>query len=224
MAGMMAPLIEWAQTQQNLISHTLQQMAERGDFEGQGQEIGKGHRGLCKLVTFGGEAHEDLKWKAKLPACLREDVHRQCDEYVRRAQAQREEVTADAVELEFGEESAEVLEFSSRLKTELTGCCVKDAFCTVESDDGGNGLETLRKLMDRNEPRTALAKRAHLKAIITTNTPAKAVEELEAFETCVCLLLDEGRKSTRPWYVSGFDAYLVLSPMTCDRVEIPPQA
>lgn len=52
-------------------------------------------------------------------------------------------------------------------------CC--HPFHTVESVIDGNVFEALRRLMSRCEPRTALTRRAHLKAIIS-NAPAKRID------------------------------------------------
>lgn len=105
--------------------------------------------------------------------------HNKCDERVLWAQTQKEELTADAVEFEYGDESAEVQDSARTFEFDITGCCMKQPCPTVESVEGGNGLEALRGLMNRHGPRMALAKRPHFKAI-TTNTPARRIDEVEA--------------------------------------------
>lgn len=57
-------------------------------------------------------------------------------------------------------------------------CCVSRLCHTIDAVDDGNGLESLRRLMNRYGPRTVLSKRAHVKAIMT-NTSAKRIEDLE---------------------------------------------
>lgn len=79
--------------------------------------------------------------------------------FIRWAQFQKEAVTEEAVELEYGGEASQVLGCSPRLKSELTGCCVCD-----RADDG-NDLEAMRQLTNRYEPRTAMPKRARFKPI-----------------------------------------------------------
>lgn len=83
-------------------------------------------------------------------------VHKRNDDWVRWAQTQKE-VTADAVKLEFGETMAELPELSSMLKSEHRTRCVSEPCSTVESVDGGNGLESLRP-MNKYEPCVALIK------------------------------------------------------------------
>lgn len=67
---------------------------------------------------------------------------------------------------------------STVLYSELMMCCVGSAFFTMDHVIGGNWREATKMFMHRFEPRTALAKRAHLGAIIT-NPPARKIEEME---------------------------------------------
>lgn len=128
------------------------------------------------------------------------DVHRKSHQYIRRAHAQNEEMTADAVELEFGKEAAVVLEL---LYYEITGCCVKSSFSVVDIVGRGKGLEALRRLMNWYEPCAARTKQAHTNAIIT-NTSATNIEKVDAnlarftshIKRCAAL-------PGRPWTHSG---------------------
>ena len=60
----------------------------------------------------------------------------------------------------------------------LLSCTEDDAFRICHSVKGGNGLEAVRLLMKRYEPRTPGTKRALLKAIIN-NPASKKLDELE---------------------------------------------
>lgn len=141
--------------------------------------MGKGHKGGCKLVTFKGDAHEIVEWKAKPMAYQRTKMHAKSGAFIRSAQVQKEDVTAGAVELEYGEQVSEVMEFSAILKSEIIGCCVKEPCGTVSGVEDGNGLEGMSSSgIATSEARTAMTKRAHLKAI-AINTPANNVEDLE---------------------------------------------
>lgn len=100
-----------------MMPKVMRQMAQHGGGEVQERDLGKGHKGWCKSVmvkpisTWSGRFsswHDD----GQMPT-------QNCDDHVRWAQAQKEEGTADAVGLELGEESAEVLEFSSAFESEL---------------------------------------------------------------------------------------------------------
>lgn len=54
---------------------------------------------------------------------------RKCSEHAHGAQYHPEEKTVDTVELEIGEEAADVLEFSSIPKSALTGWCANEPLC-----------------------------------------------------------------------------------------------
>ena len=72
----------------------------------------------------------------------------------------------------------EVLKFAHNLYSVLLSCTEDDPFRICYSVKEGNGLEAMRLLMKRYEPRTPATKRALLKAIIN-NVPAKKPDELE---------------------------------------------
>lgn len=67
--------------------------------------------------------------------------------------------------LEFREGSNEAKELSSVLYLELMMCCAALAVSTFEEVEGYHGLEAMRELMHRFEPRAALTQTAH--SIIT---------------------------------------------------------
>ena len=60
----------------------------------------------------------------------------------------------------------------------LMSCTEDGAFRICYSVKDGNGLEAMRLLMKRYEPRTPGTKRALLKAVIN-NVPAKKPEDIE---------------------------------------------
>lgn len=76
-------------------------------------------------------------------------------------------------------EAVEAKECAFALHSELAVRCVDLACAAVDQVEGGSGLEGMRLLMDRVEQRSALTKRAHHRAMITT-PPSRKIEELES--------------------------------------------
>ena len=65
-----------------------------------------------------------------------------------------------------------------KLYATLISCTEEDAFRICHSVKDGNGLEAIRLLMKRYEPKNPGTKRAILKAIIN-NQPAKKAADIE---------------------------------------------
>ena len=70
------------------------------------------------------------------------------------------------------------MSFSCTLHATLLSCTEEDAFRICHRVKDGNGLEAMRLIVKRYEPRTPATKRALLKAVIS-NAPAKKVEDIE---------------------------------------------
>lgn len=121
--GMLGPLVQSA-TQWSIMSQMLQQLVERWGGEVQGRGVGESHQ----VQAF------DLQWRST-SALGAEGEDPSAPQQVWRVCP----FTADAAHLEYGDDAAEVLECSSRFKSELTGCCVKESFCTVERAPQGHG-------------------------------------------------------------------------------------
>ena len=71
-----------------------------------------------------------------------------------------------------------MINFGNRLYAILLSCTEEDPFNICYSVADGNGLEAMRLLMKRYEPRTPGTKRALLKAVIN-NLPSKRPDEIE---------------------------------------------
>lgn len=203
-AGMLGPLIQLAQTQHKLMSQMLRDIVESGGGEVQGRGIGKRsqHRGAGLWFSVA-KPIQSMEWKAKFVAYLRIHFHNKCDEYVRWARVEKEAPTQSNLGMAT---NRLVLEVSCVLNSELMGCCVKEPFHTSDIFEGGNGLEALRRLMNKYEPGTVLTESAPQDQI--TNTPARRLDELEAplheyflvtplFESCVKELSDKLERSNK---------------------------
>ncbi len=86
--------------------------------------------------------------------------------------------TEEEMDLSWGVRASEVKVFASQLYTILVNVTEDRAFEIVQSVGGGEGLEALRLLRRRFDPKTPGTKRAILKAILNI-TPAKKVMEVE---------------------------------------------
>ena len=79
-------------------------------------------------------------------------------------------VTEEDVDISYPNNKQDVWRFAHNLYSILLSCTEDDAFRICHSVKEGNGLEAMRLLMKRYEPRAPGTKRALLKAII--NNPA----------------------------------------------------
>lgn len=95
-----------------------------------------------------------------------------------RPQGLNEDIINVVLDRELDERSSDFKPLSAILYSELKGCCSKFAPSTIGEFKRGSGLECMRRLMQRFEPRMTLRKRAHFKAIITC-TCAKRVAEMD---------------------------------------------
>ena len=134
-------------------------------------------RGIGRPIVFKGEESKYSEWKAKLLAYLRV-MNPKSDKWVQCGGKLTGPVTDEDVDLEHGIESATVREFAVKLYSILMSCAEDDAFRICHSVKDGNGLEAMRLLMKRYEPRTPGTKRALLKAVIS-DVPAKKPEDIE---------------------------------------------
>ena len=119
--------------------------------------------------AFEGDEGKYAEWKAKLMAYLRISTP-QSDDLINWAASSASTITEEDVDLAYPTNKQDVLKFAFNLYSILLSCTEDDPFRICHSVKEGNGLEAMRLLMKRYEPRTPGTKRALLKAII--NNPA----------------------------------------------------
>ena len=134
-------------------------------------------RGIGRPITFKGEESKYAEWKAKLLAYLRV-TNPKSDSWIQWSSKRQKVITVEDVDEEFETETQEVKEFAVKFYAILMSCTEDDAFRICHSVTDGNGLEAMRLLMKRYEPRTPGTKRALLKAVIN-NPPSKKPEDIE---------------------------------------------
>ena len=134
-------------------------------------------RGIGKPITFKGEEKKYTEWKAKMLAFPKVNI-KSSDEWIAWAVASKDCITAEIVAKDWGQHADQVMSFASTLYSTLLSCTEEDAFRICHSVKDGNGLEAMRLIVKRYEPRTPATKRALLKAVIN-NPQAKKVEDIE---------------------------------------------
>ena len=134
-------------------------------------------RGIGRPITYKGDETKWAEWKAKLMAYLRVIAPRS-DEVIQWACKELNPVAEEDIDLRYGEHKLEVMKYSANLYSILLSCTEDDPFRICHSVKEGNGLEAMRLLHRRYEPRTPGTKRALLKAIIN-NSPSKKPEDIE---------------------------------------------
>ena len=102
----------------------------------------------------------------------------QSDELIKWVARADSTVTEEDVDISYPNNKQDVWRFAHNLYSILLSCTEDDAFRICHSVKEGNGLEAMRLLMKRYEPRTPGTKRALLKAIIN-NPASKKPDELE---------------------------------------------
>ena len=134
-------------------------------------------RGVGKPINFKGEERKYPEWKAKLMAYLKVTV-KDSGQWTIWASQNKDTITEDMIRDAFGVDSPAIIEFAVKLYATLLSCTEDDAFRICHSVKDGNGLEAMRLMVKRFEPRTLGTKRAILKSIIN-NPAAKKVEDVE---------------------------------------------
>ena len=134
-------------------------------------------RGIGRPIAFRGEETKYAEWKAKLMAYLRVATPKS-DDWILWAGKQLSTITEEDVDLQFDSDSGLVKRSAVKFYSILMSCTEDDAFRICHSVKDGNGLEAMRLLMKRYEPRTLGTKRALLKAVIN-NVAAKVPKEIE---------------------------------------------
>ena len=134
-------------------------------------------RDIGRPVVFKGEEQRYGEWKAKLFAFLRVSTP-QAMEWISWAGSQASTIDEELIAEDYRSENQEVINFGNRLYAILLSCTEEDPFNICYSVADGNGLEAMRLLMKRYEPRTPGTKRALLKAVIN-NLPSKRPDEIE---------------------------------------------
>ena len=150
-------------------------------------------RGIGRPVAFKGDELEYAEWKAMLMAFLHISTP-QLIKWVARADLT---VTEEDVDISYPNNKQDVWRFAHNLYSILLSCTEDDAFRICHSVKEGNGLEAMRLLMKRFEPRTPGTKRALLKAIISNPASNKQVEEyMKHYEVVAGADLPEDLKVT----------------------------
>ena len=171
-AAVQALVLEMQRINQENMSLILTKLSE-----GKSNGVMTDSRGIGKPTTFNGDENKYAEWKAKLLAYLRVNC-RNADSWIVWAGNSTTVITEEDVDLTYPDKKDEVLNFANVLYSILMSCTEDGAFRICYSVEAGNGLEAIRLLMKRYEPRTPGTKRALLKAIIN-QAPAKKPDDLE---------------------------------------------
>lgn len=134
-------------------------------------------RGIGRPISFKGEESKYTEWKAKLMAYFMISVP-DATIWVNWAHEFGETITTGKMNAVNPQGAPQMADFSSKLYAILLSCTEEDPFRIVHSVKDGSGLEAMRLLMKRYEPRTPGTKRALLKTIIN-NPSCKNIEEIE---------------------------------------------
>ena len=117
---------------------------------------------IGKPPTFSGKEEKYYEWMAKLLAYLRLP---ESDAWIIWANSKTVVVDEGEIDLKYQEpHSKEVKDFSNQLFSTLITNCEDDAFKLVQSAGTGNGLEALRLLSKRYDPKNPGTKRSLSKA------------------------------------------------------------
>ena len=134
-------------------------------------------RGFGRPIGFNGEESKYREWKVKLYAFVLAN-NQQGEEWMEWASQQGTPITAITIKDKYDSNHAQVEHFARGLWATIVSCTSGSAFDLCHSAGQHNGLEALRLITRRFEPRTPATKRALLKAVI--NNPAcKKVDEIE---------------------------------------------
>lgn len=177
LAGMLGPRLQQMQSHKQ-VPMLLAQNTGCGGGARWVRGLGKSYRGGSKPNMVSEKGSQYHEWKIELMADLRLCASKRIDECMDSRQTQKEDITEDVADLKFQDGPNERKRCVSILCLEPMVCCAGLAVFAIEEAKGGNGLEAMRKLMQRFEPRTALRKRAHLRVIIS-RLPVGKLQELE---------------------------------------------
>ena len=123
-------------------------------------------RGIGKPPTFKGLEDKYPEWMAKLLAYLRV-IKKDSDAWINWSNKEAQPVTDHAIETEYDKAVADdVKNFSLQLFSTLITNCEDDAFKLIQSAGTGNGLEAIRLLSKRYDPKNPGTKRSLLKCLI----------------------------------------------------------
>lgn len=111
---------------------------------------------------FKGKTNMHAEWKANLLAYMRAVAIRGAHQWATETPRVQDDVGAH-----FGDESGVVKECSASLYAQLVPSTTGHTFSLVNNCPGGHGLEPMRKVVSRFEPRTPGTKGAVLKVITT---------------------------------------------------------
>ena len=169
-----------AQAHQNMVTLAQQHMDALKEIVNSNTRGGSSGmtdtRGIGRPVVFKGDEQRYGEWKAKLFAFLRVSTP-QAMEWISWAGSQASTIDEDLIEEYYQGVNQEVINFGNRLYAILLSCTEEDPFNICYSVADGNGLEAMRLLMKRYEPRTPGTKRALLKAVIN-NLLSKRPDEI----------------------------------------------
>jgi len=131
---------------------------------------------INKPSQFRGEEKRYNEWMIKLLSYLR-SKYVGCDEFIKMAMSSDKIVTTSMLMSTSSLPKAE--EFSTKLHSIIMSLCEDTAFTIVQAAPTGNGLECLRLLKKRFDPKSPGTKRAILKSLMTMQ-PCTKITEIEA--------------------------------------------
>ena len=134
-------------------------------------------RGIGKPPTFKGQADKYPERMAKLLAYLRV-IKKESDSWIIWAVAEPTLVNDESMDCRWGDLAPDVKSFSHQLFSTLITNCEDDAFKLIQSAGTGNGMEALRLLGKRYDPKNPGTKRSLLKSLLNIQPCAK-VGDLE---------------------------------------------
>ena len=128
-------------------------------------------RGIGKPEAFKGDESNYIEWKTKLFAFLYAS-NSDAQPWVEWALSENTPISNQVISYAYEPAEQAVLDFDRSLYQTLVCCTSSHAFNVVHSASG-SGLEAMRLISKRFEPRTPGTKRALLKAILTTPQPRR---------------------------------------------------
>ena len=134
---------------------------------------------ICKLSSFKGEERKFHEWITKLQAHLTTHMTG-CEGWLTWAMSMTtDDATEASVDVKWGAQAEKVKEFSSKVYRLLVNITEDEAFKICQNVEHGEGLEAMRRMKKRYDPRTPGTKRSLLKALMNSQS-CKKVGEVQA--------------------------------------------
>ena len=159
------------ETNERLIKTLLEQHA----LGGKTSQIKVDSRGIGKPEKFDGKEEMYPEWSTKFMSYV-QVMFPESVPWTTWAMASKEAVGDDDIELQYDENKEAVKSFAITLYSLLISSTSGDAWRIVESAGTGNGLEALRLIVRRFDPKSPGAKRSILKNLLTVPSCKKIVE------------------------------------------------